>query len=129
MCLRRAPEKYIAGAKAPAGAALDRAAIDSRLSTPPPVSPVLKWVTQFKFRFRQRNESGITRAVKSQLCLIIIQIIQLTHPQLSVLKRGLESCQPADYLSLSNKELDNKGTGRQHTMKMYEGLEAWINHS
>jgi hypothetical protein len=27
MCLRRAPEKYIAGAKAPAGAALDRAAL------------------------------------------------------------------------------------------------------
>jgi hypothetical protein len=25
MCLRRAPEKYIAGAKAPAGTALDRA--------------------------------------------------------------------------------------------------------
>jgi hypothetical protein len=30
MCLRRAPEKYIAGAKASAGAALDRAAIDYR---------------------------------------------------------------------------------------------------
>jgi hypothetical protein len=28
MCLRRAPEKYIAGAKAPVGAALDRAGID-----------------------------------------------------------------------------------------------------
>jgi hypothetical protein len=28
MCLRRAPEKYIAGAKAPAGTALDRAALD-----------------------------------------------------------------------------------------------------
>jgi hypothetical protein len=28
MCLRRAPEKYIAGAKAPVGAALDRAALD-----------------------------------------------------------------------------------------------------
>jgi hypothetical protein len=27
MCLRRAPEKYIAGSKAPAGAALDRAGI------------------------------------------------------------------------------------------------------
>jgi Zn ribbon nucleic-acid-binding protein len=27
MCLRRAPEKYIAGAKAPAGSALDRAAL------------------------------------------------------------------------------------------------------
>jgi hypothetical protein len=27
MCLRRAPEKYMAGAKAPAGAALDRAAL------------------------------------------------------------------------------------------------------
>jgi hypothetical protein len=27
MCLRRAPEKYIAGAKAPAGAALDRAVL------------------------------------------------------------------------------------------------------
>jgi hypothetical protein len=27
MCLRRAPEKYIAGAKAPAGAALNRAAL------------------------------------------------------------------------------------------------------
>jgi hypothetical protein len=27
MCLRRAPEKYITGAKAPAGAALDRAAL------------------------------------------------------------------------------------------------------
>jgi hypothetical protein len=31
MCLRRAPEKYIAGAKAPAGAALDRADLDSWL--------------------------------------------------------------------------------------------------
>jgi hypothetical protein len=30
MCLRRAPEKYIAGAKAPAGAALDRADIVHR---------------------------------------------------------------------------------------------------
>jgi hypothetical protein len=29
MCLRRAPEKYIAGAKAPAGAALDRAGLDT----------------------------------------------------------------------------------------------------
>jgi hypothetical protein len=29
MCLRRAPEKYIAGTKAPAGAALDRAALES----------------------------------------------------------------------------------------------------
>jgi hypothetical protein len=28
MCLRRAPEKYISGAKAPAGAALDRAGLD-----------------------------------------------------------------------------------------------------
>jgi hypothetical protein len=28
MCLRRAPEKYIAGAKAPAGAALDRAEVE-----------------------------------------------------------------------------------------------------
>jgi hypothetical protein len=28
MCLRRAPEKYIAGAKAPAGAALDRAVLE-----------------------------------------------------------------------------------------------------
>jgi hypothetical protein len=28
MCLRGAPEKYIAGAKAPAGAALDRAGLD-----------------------------------------------------------------------------------------------------
>jgi hypothetical protein len=28
MCLRRAPEKYIAGAKAPPGAALDRAGLD-----------------------------------------------------------------------------------------------------
>jgi hypothetical protein len=27
MCLRRAPEKYIAGTKAPSGAALDRAAL------------------------------------------------------------------------------------------------------
>jgi hypothetical protein len=32
MCLRRAPEKYIAGAKAPAGAALDRAGLDYRLT-------------------------------------------------------------------------------------------------
>jgi hypothetical protein len=31
MCLWNAPEKYIAGAKAPAGAALDRAALDNRL--------------------------------------------------------------------------------------------------
>jgi hypothetical protein len=31
MCLRRAPEKDIAGAKAPAGAALDRAGLDNRL--------------------------------------------------------------------------------------------------
>jgi hypothetical protein len=30
MCLRRAPEKYIAGAKTPAGAALDRAGLESR---------------------------------------------------------------------------------------------------
>jgi hypothetical protein len=30
MCLRRAPEKYIAGAKAPAGSALDMAGLDSR---------------------------------------------------------------------------------------------------
>jgi hypothetical protein len=29
MCLRRAPEKYIAGAKAPAGTALDRAGLDN----------------------------------------------------------------------------------------------------
>jgi hypothetical protein len=29
MCLRRAPEKYIVGAKAAAGAALDRAALES----------------------------------------------------------------------------------------------------
>jgi hypothetical protein len=29
MCLRRAPEKYIAGAKAPAGSALDRAGLDN----------------------------------------------------------------------------------------------------
>jgi hypothetical protein len=29
MCLRRAPEKYIAGTKAPAGAALDRAGLDN----------------------------------------------------------------------------------------------------
>jgi hypothetical protein len=28
MCLRRAPEKYITGAIAPVGAALDRAGID-----------------------------------------------------------------------------------------------------
>jgi hypothetical protein len=32
MCLRRASEKYIAGAKAPGGAALDRAALDSQFS-------------------------------------------------------------------------------------------------
>jgi hypothetical protein len=32
MCLRRAPEKYIAGAKAPAGAALDRAALHVLIS-------------------------------------------------------------------------------------------------
>jgi hypothetical protein len=32
MCLRRAPEKYIVGAKAPAGAALDRAGLDRRLA-------------------------------------------------------------------------------------------------
>jgi hypothetical protein len=31
MCLRRAPEKYIASAKAPAGAALDRAAIEGQV--------------------------------------------------------------------------------------------------
>jgi hypothetical protein len=31
MCLRRAPVKDIAGAKAPAGAALDRAGLDNRL--------------------------------------------------------------------------------------------------
>jgi hypothetical protein len=31
MCLQRAPEKYIAGAKAPAVAALDRAGLDNRL--------------------------------------------------------------------------------------------------
>jgi hypothetical protein len=35
MCLRRAPEKYIAGAKAPAGAALDRAGLDNRLLRSP----------------------------------------------------------------------------------------------
>jgi hypothetical protein len=29
MCLRKAPEKYIAGAKAPAGAALDRAGLEN----------------------------------------------------------------------------------------------------
>jgi hypothetical protein len=29
MCLRRAPEKYIAGAKAPARPALDRAGLDN----------------------------------------------------------------------------------------------------
>jgi hypothetical protein len=28
MCVRRAPEKYIASAKAPAGAALDRAVLE-----------------------------------------------------------------------------------------------------
>jgi hypothetical protein len=28
MCLRRAPEKYITGAMAPVGAALDRAGVD-----------------------------------------------------------------------------------------------------
>jgi hypothetical protein len=32
MCLRRAPEKYIAGAKGPAGAALDRAAVECSAS-------------------------------------------------------------------------------------------------
>jgi hypothetical protein len=32
MCLRRAPEKYIAGAKVPAGAALDRAGLDNWLT-------------------------------------------------------------------------------------------------
>jgi hypothetical protein len=32
MCLRRAPEKYIAGALAPASAALDRAGLDNRLT-------------------------------------------------------------------------------------------------
>jgi hypothetical protein len=32
MCLRRALEKYIAGAKAPACAALDRAGLDNRLT-------------------------------------------------------------------------------------------------
>jgi hypothetical protein len=31
MCLRRASEKYIPGAKAPTGAALDRAGLDNRL--------------------------------------------------------------------------------------------------
>jgi hypothetical protein len=29
MCLRRAPEKYIAGAKVPAGAAFDRAGLEA----------------------------------------------------------------------------------------------------
>jgi hypothetical protein len=33
MCLRRAPEEYIAGAKAPAGAALDRAALEHTFTT------------------------------------------------------------------------------------------------
>jgi hypothetical protein len=41
MCLRRAPEKYIAGAKAPAGAALDRAALhrSDPISDPPNFLP------------------------------------------------------------------------------------------
>jgi hypothetical protein len=34
MCLQRAPEKYIEGAKAPAGAALDRAGLRHELSSP-----------------------------------------------------------------------------------------------
>jgi hypothetical protein len=33
MCLRRAPKKYITGAMAPVGAALDRAALDSYLGS------------------------------------------------------------------------------------------------
>jgi hypothetical protein len=43
MCLRRAPEKYIAGAKAPAGAALDRAGLESRVwGRDAPSSPVIE---------------------------------------------------------------------------------------
>jgi hypothetical protein len=48
MCLRRAPEKYIAGDKAPAGAALDRAGLDNvgsltshnRIGFPRPVTGI-----------------------------------------------------------------------------------------
>jgi hypothetical protein len=41
MCLRRAPEKYITGAMAPVGAALDRAGVER--SECEPVSESVNW--------------------------------------------------------------------------------------
>jgi hypothetical protein len=50
MCLRRAPEKYITGAMAPVGAALDRAALTLQ-------TIMFVQIIQYKYKFSSRKHT------------------------------------------------------------------------
>jgi hypothetical protein len=82
MCLRRAPEKYIAGAKASAGASLDRAVLNNRNTDSGEVSltrrPHFSSTQDSFFFFSQIYNLLYNRAiskyvVRKHLCGAIIQ--------------------------------------------------------
>jgi hypothetical protein len=52
MCLRRAPEKYITGAMAPVGAALDRAALDRAVTV---IGGTFTYEQKLKWNRKKKN--------------------------------------------------------------------------